>query len=127
MSGVLTGIRAELSAALEAAGISVRESASTGHMSPPAAIVTPGPEWIVANAQLGGTLHARIQVSVTFLVGKQAAGASLAALEDLVELALPVLAPQKWLISTIGEPFALTIAGTEYLAASATLTRAAVI
>ena len=60
MSSILTGIRAELAAALEAAGINVRDSASSGHMSPPAAIVTPGPEWIVANAQLGGTLHARV-------------------------------------------------------------------
>jgi hypothetical protein len=115
--------RAELATLLEAEGVQVRESPSKGQMSPPAAIITPGPEWVIANAQLGTKLHGRVQLSVTFITGRIAAGASLAALEDLIEQALPALIPRKWILSTVSEPFALTIAGTEYLAANATITR----
>jgi hypothetical protein len=119
--------RAELGALLEGEGISVRESPSTGHMSPPAAIITPGPEWVVANAQLGAQLHGRVALTVTFVVGKVAAGQSLAALEALIESALPALIPRKWILSAVGTPFGLTIAGTEYLAAEATITRSLIL
>lgn len=124
---ILTDARADLVALLTAAGVRVIESPSTGQMVPPAALVVPGAEWVIANTQLGAQLHGHVSLTVTFLAGRIAAGASLDELETLVELALPVLAPAKWVLGTIAEPFALTIAGTEYLAASATITRALVL
>jgi predicted oxidoreductase (fatty acid repression mutant protein) len=96
-------------------------------VSPPAAIVSPGPEWVIANTQLGAQLHGRVQLTVTFITGRVAAGASLTALEDLIEAALPALIPQHWLVTAIGQPFGLTIAGTEYLAADATITRSLIL
>ena len=125
--GALSSARNELIDLLEAEGITVAISASAGHISPPAAIVTPGPEWVIANTQLGTQLHGQVQLTVTLIVGKVAAGASLAALEDLVEVALPALIPRKWILGSLGEPFGLNIAGTEYLAANATITRSLIL
>jgi hypothetical protein len=121
---LLGDARAEVAAALAGVGIDVRESPSTGQMSPPAAIVAPGPDWISPQVILGSKITARVSLTVTLLTGRVAAGASLAALEDLLETALPALTPgPHYAIAIIPEPFGLTIAGTEYLATTITLVK----
>jgi hypothetical protein len=125
--GALGDSRAEIVALLEAQGIAVKPSPSTGHIVPPAALVSPGAEWLTIQAQLGRDFHGRLALSITFIAGKQAAAASLAELEALIEQAAPVLAGAKWQLTAVGQPFGLSIANTEYLAATATLTRQIVI
>lgn len=123
----LTTARIHLGAILAGLGINVRESPSEGHISPPAAIVVPATEWVVANAQLGGVIvHSRVGFSVLLITGKTAAGASLKALEDLIELVLlEVISGEagQWVVGGVSGPSALTIAGTDYLSATITLTR----
>jgi hypothetical protein len=121
--GALGDARSALGALLEAEGLAVKYSPSKGHIVPPAVLISPGPEWIVVNAQLGRDLHSRVALSATFVAGKLAAESSLAELEALIESAAVVLAGQKWTLSAVGQPFAMSIANTEYLAATATLTR----
>jgi hypothetical protein len=125
--GAIADARGELGDLLEAADLVVRQSPSIGHVIPPAVLIGPGSEWIVGNAQLGAQLHARLSLSLTFVAGKLAAESSIAELETLIETALPLIVGKSWTLTTIGQPFALSIAATEYLAAAATLTRQLVI
>jgi hypothetical protein len=119
----LTDARSELAGILEAAGIRVLVSPSVGRFTPPATLISPGTDWIVANAQLGAALHGRVELTLTMLAGRIAADASLAELEQLVEAVLPLITSREWTVSGLGRPYGLTIAGTEYLATAATIRR----
>lgn len=127
MATALGTARTDLGATLTGLGINVRKSPSEGHVSPPAAIVVPAPEWVVANAQLGGTIiHSRVGFRVILITGKVAALASLTDLEELLEKVLLEVtsgAAGQWVIGTVSGPAAITIAGTDYLSATVTLTR----
>jgi hypothetical protein len=127
MATALGTARASLGATLTGLGINLRKSPSEGHISPPAAIVVPAPEWVVANAQLGGSIiHSRVGFRVLLITGKVAAEASLVDLEGLVETVLLEVTKGEagqWVIGTVSGPAALTVAGTEYLSAAITLTR----
>lgn len=120
----LTDAREAYATRLEGLGIKVRESPSEGHVAPPAAIVTPAPNWLVVNRQMGGTiLHSRLGLRVILLTGKVAAGSSLKDLEDLLEMVALDAAQGQWVIGEVAGPGALNIAGTEYLSATLTLTQ----
>lgn len=125
--GALGDERASLAARLRALDIQVRDTPSVGHISPPAAIIVPAPEWIVPNAMMGPILHSRLSLRIVLLTGKISAGESLATLEELVERVLLDVVGDQWLVGTVDGPGAITVAGTDYLSASVTITRAVTI
>jgi len=130
VASALGTARADLGAILTGLGIKVRESPSEGHVSPPAAIVVPATEWVIPNRQLGADLHARVGFGVILITGKVAAGVSLSDLEALLESVIVEVisgAAGQWVIGSVSGPAALTIAGTDYLTATLTLTRNLVI
>jgi hypothetical protein len=123
----LTDARTELGALLEAAGITVLRSPSVGRFTVPAVLIGPGPEWYRPNAQLGEQLQGQLELTLTLLAGLVSADASLTQLEALVTQVAPLVAGQQWTLTSLRAPYALTLAGTEYLATSTTIRRTLVI
>lgn len=109
----LTTSRAELAAALEAAGIPAKDHLPE-RITPPVAVLTAGDPWLEP-ANLYG--HHTVRWVVTVVVPTGTNEHTAAQLDQLTTAALPAMvdAGPGWDV-TVGRPYPLTAGGATYLA-----------